>query len=657
MAYRQPGVTVTENFTGLTPALALFALTNINVGPAFQVVTKAAVSGGPYVGSQITYAYPGKMAGTLIDARPPNPLDLIGYPVTIFLKNVVISYATASTGTVLVGNLNQFVDATSGVFSNVRPGDIIVVTSGVNNGGSSAKYTVRKVINANLIQTNETFVGADTTISYSLLRPETSTASVSGYYQLPYNTSGLIVDPDAGVTLPTALTYEDADLGVQPIVSASVLMSYRAQRLEESADVFTYTTVQQLEADFGIDQIVPENPVAFAAYLALSNTAPSTDLLALNYNYLQDEVLSYAAAFSILENHEEYVINVLTHNTAVHTALSAHVTKMSEPLMKMERAGITNRTIVLSSVVVDDVTVVAPNGVSGAGHDTLTSNNSHFLTDGVVPGMFVVVHAPSAAAGRWPIASVNSQTSITLGPIAPAASDTTSGLTFHIEKNLTLEEQASYIAAYAASIGNRRLVVTWPDVVKIPVGSSIRELPGYFLGCGLGGLTTGLPTQQGFTNQNVAIYTGVKHSTKYFTNTQLNTMAAGGVMVFVQDVLDVSAVYIRHQLTSDVSAIKFQEYSITKNVDFIAKFIRNQHKQFIGKYNIVDGAFDDLKLNAKGILGFLKNSTIRPKIGGVINSGKLVSIVQDPNNIDTILETYQLSIPIPLNNLDITINV
>jgi hypothetical protein len=149
----------------------------------------------------------------------------------------------------------------------------------------------------------------------------------------------------------------------------------------------------------------------------------------------------------------------------------------------------------------------------------------------------------------------------------------------------------------------------------------------------------------------------VVHSTRYFDNDQLNLLATGGVMIFVQDVLDVTALYIRHQLTTDTSAIKFQEFSVTKNVDFIAKFIRNNHRQFIGVYNIVDSTLDELKANAEGILTFLKDNTRLPRIGGVIRSGELLELTQDPVNIDTVVARYSLDIPIPLNNLDITIVV
>jgi hypothetical protein len=644
MAYRQPGVTVTENFTGITPALSLFSLTNINIGPAFQVVS--AQSAGSYTGSAATYNYPGQIAGTLVDTRAADPTDLVSYPVSISLSNVVVAYLTETTGSVTAGVLNTFNDVTTNIFANAMPGDVIVVTGSAN--GNNGSYTVRIVNSVNSLQTNETFTAAETGLHYTIRR---NLQATDGNISIPSSTTGLTVT-QANFGLPNGLTVTDTVLGSLAVLSATVLVSYRAQRLELSAEAMEFNTTQDLQAAFGTDQIVPQNPLAFAAFLALNNQTTSTFVLALDFQYLSNELLSYSDAFSILENEDMYALNVLTQNTSVATALNAHVLAMSEPTAKLERVGISSVKLFTTAVVVP---AGAADGVVGTTPFTAFSSASGlFLTDGVVPGMFVNITAPTNAVGRYKIASVNSQTSITL---AAGPTVTASGAAFFVDKNLTLDDQATFLAAYASSIGSRRLVVTWPDIVNIPNGPNVVPLPGYFLGAGLGALTTALPTQQGFTNQNMAVYQGVVHSTKYFTNAQLNTIAGGGVMIFVQNVLNVSALYIRHQLTTDTSAIKFQEFSITKNVDFIAKFIRNNHAQFPGKYNIVDTAFDDLKTSAAGIVSYLRDNTKLPKIGGVIKSGKLLSAIQDPANIDGIIEQWSLDIPIPLNNLDITINV
>ena len=647
MAYRQPAVTVTQQFTNTLPALAAFALPHVNVGPAFQVVNQA--SAGSYAAISANYNYPGQLAGTFVDARPADPADLIGFPVQAFLQNTVVTLKTAvAVGAVDPYNNVNFTDATAGAFANLAIGDVIVVTgSSMGNNGS---YTIRQVTSANAVQTNEAFAAVESGLSYTVRRNLQATA---GLVTLPMSATGVVVTPTS-LTLPAGLTVTVAPFGAVQIVSATVLISFRALRIDKSADVWEYDSTQALQADFGVDQIVPENPVVFAAYISLLSASVTTNLLACDASYLANEVLSFGDAFSILENEDLYAIAVMSFNPSVHTALKAHVDTMSLPANKLERVGIVCRPIVLTASVVGAITTGGSEGFAGTGHLTLTSAASHFLTDGVVPGMNVIVTAPSAIAGSYAIAAVISQTQLLVaGPVASAEV----AVTFSIQKNLQKSEQAAFMAAYASSLGDRRMVFVWPDVVRGPVGSVTRDLPGFFLGATVGALTTGLPTQRGFTNLSVSFFTGVRHSTKYFSGNDLNTIAAGGVMIFVQDVLDVSAPYIRHQLTTDTSAIKFQEFSITKNVDFIAKFLRKSHKNFIGKYNVVDNAFDDLKTLAGGEMKFLKEKTKLPQIGGVISNGKLTSAIQDPVNIDSIQETYSLDIPIPLNNLDITIIV
>lgn len=648
MAYRQPGLTVTQDFEDAEPTLALFQLPNLNIGPAFQVVSLT--QAGVYVGDDIVLDYPTQMEGTLVDTRAADPTDLISYPVAINLSQVVISYLTATTGAVSGTNLNLLSDATTNQFAKSLVGDVVIVTGSVD--GNDGAYTIRALISANSVQVNESFTAAETGLNYTIRRNLQATI---GNVSIPTSTTGVVVTQD-NLELPIGMTYTHPTLGEQQILSANVLLSYRSQRLDMSAGLNTFTNTTDLQTAFGVTQIVPENPLAFAAFVALGNAAPSTDVLALDFQFLDNEVLSYSDAFSIIETDSFYVINVLTQNPSVHTELSAFVTAQSAPTAKNECVGIINRQLITTQIVIDEIDNGIVTGVSGGPYVTLNSAGATFLSDEVVPGMFVNITAPTEIAGNYPIASVVSQTQLLFASAnAPSAAE--SDVEFTIQENLTLDQQAMTMAAYASSIGNRRIVMTWPDIVSLPAGNTVRPLPGYFLGCSVGALTTLLPTQQGFTNISVALYTGVTHSTKYFTNAQLNELASGGVMIFIQAILNVSALVIRQQLTTDLSSIKFQEYSITKNVDFIAMFIRQQQAPFIGKYNIVDNTFDALKTSASGIIKFLKNDTLQPKIGGVISSGSLTSIVQDPANIDGILEAFALNIPIPLNNLDVTLFV
>jgi hypothetical protein len=293
----------------------------------------------------------------------------------------------------------------------------------------------------------------------------------------------------------------------------------------------------------------------------------------------------------------------------------------------------------------------------GLGSDGITfyDRNAAFITNGAVAGHYFEILS-GTYAGRWLIGSVDSDKQLSLAEPILGVVTLLAGVSYEVNRDLSKDEQASNIAGFSDSFASRRCVHTWPDVVQAPVGSDVYDIPGYMASATIAGLTTGLPTQQGFTNLTVSGFIGFKHSTKYFSDTQLNTIAEGGTLVFIQEGPQ-QPLLIRHQLTTDRSSIKFQEYSVTKNVDFIAKFIRNSFKSPIGKYNIVDTTLDYLKTVAQADISFLKDRTRLPFIGGNIRSGELKTLVEDPDQIDTVAMKFSFVIPIPLNYIDIELEV
>lgn len=298
--------------------------------------------------------------------------------------------------------------------------------------------------------------------------------------------------------------------------------------------------------------------------------------------------------------------------------------------------------------------IIRKDGV-GADGQTFYDRNAQFISDGVAPGYYLLVSGPGGVAGRHRIASVDSERQLTLDQI-PGVASLVTGITYEVERDMSRTEQADFVKGYSSGLGSRRVVNLWPDTLKIPVGQVVEDLPGFYAACAVGAITTGLPTQQGFTNLTISGFLGLLHSSKYFTEDQLDAIADGGTMILGQDGPE-QPLFIRHQLTTDRSAIKFQEFSVTKNVDFIAKFVRNAYKGFPGVYNIVDTTLDELRGTAKAVLTFLKDDTRLPRIGGVIRSGTLALIEEHPDQIDTVRMRFKVNIPIPLNNLDITIEV
>lgn len=226
---------------------------------------------------------------------------------------------------------------------------------------------------------------------------------------------------------------------------------------------------------------------------------------------------------------------------------------------------------------------------------------------------------------------------------------------YRITDNLSLSEQASFLAGYATSFANRRLVSVWPDECYITVSGTDTELPGFYLGCALTAFVAGLPSQQGFTNLSLTGFTALDNSNNYFSDTQLDTIAGGGNLVVMQDVAQ-APVYVRHQLTTDTSSIQYQELSVTKNVDLVARFFRRLYQPYIGKYNITEALIDLLKSVTVSGINFLKDQAA-PRVGGVLRDGSLYSIGEDAAQPDTVNIVIDINIPYPLNQIKVTLLV
>lgn len=290
----------------------------------------------------------------------------------------------------------------------------------------------------------------------------------------------------------------------------------------------------------------------------------------------------------------------------------------------------------------------------GADGVTFYDRSAAFISNGIAPGYFLRVLS-GAQKGSYKITGVSSEKAISVEQV-PGVVSLVEGLEYEVYRELSKTEQATVISQYSAGMGSRRMVNIWPDVVKSPVGAVTQSLPGFYAGCAVAAMTTGLPTHQGFTNLTATGFLGLENSSGYFSDRQLDVIADGGTFIFAQEGEE-TPLFVRHQLTSDRSAIKFQEYSVTKNVDYISKFIRNAFASYIGVFNIVETTMDELKTTATAVLAFLRDSTRLPRIGGVIRNGSLSQLTESTTQIDTVIMRFTLSIPIPLNNLDITIEV
>lgn len=470
---------------------------------------------------------------------------------------------------------------------------------------------------------------------------------------------------------------------------APIIIAYKGLRLDLSPDadnpaLLTINSISTLEE--AADPISTDNPGALMAYLALLN-APATSVAAIGVPEVSADApdgtpLGYSKCAEFLENEEVYALATASHLSTVHQTFLTHVNVMSEPEQKGERIYFFNPPIPDR----------ANPTLLGSGTDLNTTANPNectvevnlapaLIAEGIDPNLDInpltgaILNELYLDIGDddkfYLIQKVTAGTTVTLRtsfstgdgnddsfystaafPTTVISDDWTVAIrgepllisgTTKPDRNAISET----VQASAQAYGFRRGFYVFPDQVAINVTGLEQVVAGYYAtGC-IAGMVGQQPPQQGFTNFPITGLTRPVGSNGSFTNKQMNVMAAGGVYILVQDAQG-APVICRHQLSTDTTSIETRELSITKVVDFTAKFMRAGLRNFIGRSNITQGFLDNLSTVVQGQLNFLVE-------GGVLIGADINNLIQDADAPDTVLIDVTLDVPFPANYIRLTL--
>jgi hypothetical protein len=220
----------------------------------------------------------------------------------------------------------------------------------------------------------------------------------------------------------------------------------------------------------------------------------------------------------------------------------------------------------------------------------------------------------------------------------------------NIKRTLTKTEQALVNGAQGA-FGNQRVIKVWPPVIEVEG----KYIPGYYASAVVAAAIVSTPPQVGITFYSLPLITSVKYSADYFTYEQLNTLAGQGVCVIQQDT-PTQIPYIRHQLTTDMTATDYREISHVKNRDYIVAIIKAAVAPLVGRGNIVPETLNRISAAADLQLTLLKQQVI-PFYGPVCTAGSVGAASAIEGTKDSVQLTISgLGIPNVFNNLDVVIN-
>lgn len=496
----------------------------------------------------------------------------------------------------------------------------------------------------------------------------------------------------AGAAVIQGQVLRDARTG-DPFNSATAILyfAYQGLRLDltpSAKEPALLTVADPATLEKVADPISTDNPGALMLYLGLLN-APNTTVAAIGVPETSADLpdgtpKGYAKAFKFLETQEVYALACASQDPNVHGTGATHVTSMSKPENKGERiifinpkiparavpklvgsgtdansTGIANEVVVevnlgpaLTLAGLDPAADINPTSgaITNEVYLDLGGDSNAYLVQKVVNGTKLLLRTAFVSTDG------NSDSFYASSALSTAVISDDWAVYIRGKKlvltGTTLPDNdlvADAVQKTAAAYQNRRLFFVFPDTVGINVTGVEQKVAGYYATACVAGMVAQQPPQQGFTNFPITGLTRAVGSHDRFSEGQMSVMAAGGVYILLQDAKG-APVICRHQLSTDLTSIETRELSITKVVDYSAKFLRAALRNFIGRANITQAFLDQLSSVVEGCLSFLRET-------GVLVGAELNNLLQDADQPDQVICDISVDPPYPCNTVRVTLIV
>jgi len=665
------GLTLTFDIDSVHSSASLFGIAEqdfvvgqqwvCNVSQAFT--KPAPTSAGTYTGTQsTTYVVTVSLGGTYSGSQPQititssNGYDQSG-PTTV----------TAAATPVAIGNYGVTV-AFSG--TKLRKGDKYYVVATAASSGAIKTLVLKDDVPAAI---------RGTEVDLRLFARRTS-LSIPKVRTVPTNATNWSLDAN-GVTVKAAIKVLDSeftDSGTMfavPIENAILYVNYREWVTDGAATKVVLNRTTDVAAALGT--VTPDNPLAYAAYQALLNTAgelegdptfpaaaTTDEVMCLPLGGDPTTAALWTTALQAIENEEDaYQLVPLTTDATILNTVRDHVEAQSTTNVGFYRVAWVPSTVNETAAIVsaatstDDEAVTATIATNGAGQFTIVtaSANAQFVTNAVRAGDTLRINYGVDAFGTttydsYTVASVTSQTTLVLssGPVAAI----TVGVMCEVWRTYTKDELVTQLTSRAAALGSDRVRMVWPDTV----GFGGVSLSGYHLCASLAGLAGSIPSHQGLANVSFAGVDDVTRSSRYFTNSQLASLAVGGVFVVTQTPDGVP--YVFKPYTTDPTSASTQEESIVRNADMLRKAVLDAWAVYIGSGNMISNIRQLLDGALVTLVNQLKSANNVQQLGPPIANlsiDSLMTSTDDPRLLDVTLN--MVGMPAPLNQIRLSLPI
>lgn len=204
---------------------------------------------------------------------------------------------------------------------------------------------------------------------------------------------------------------------------------------------------------------------------------------------------------------------------------------------------------------------------------------------------------------------------------------------------------------------DERLVITMPGWLSDSINSQVTDVEIWYLNAQLAaemclpvnpdlGRGPGYPVGLGFTGLKDA-KTNDFRSVRYFTEAQLDIIGSGGIAIVENNNVDLP-LSLRHALTTDMSAIEYQEIMLGVSRDYVAYSCRQTMSNLVKRTRIAQPLGVALKMRLEGL------KTVLVATEQVIRSMKITNI-KSGDTVDSVTITGTITHFYPLNRLDVNL--
>lgn len=541
----------------------------------------------------------------------------------------------------------------------------------------------------------------DVKIDTEYVQTEFATPATQKFHFVSKNLGANLPDPLNTEPTPEFYIDDDGNIRVKhnilrdiygvPMFPANgeLYLGYKALRVDVSADAENPKLIEISSDDditSNLGEIRTDNPLAYAAWLCRNLGCPDRVMYALGVGAISDDLPdgtlpAYTSAFEYLENWEVYTLATLTQERTVHDAGQVHVDTMSLPENKAERIyfGTIEQplrapdTVAISgtdgntTAVANEFNTGRP-GITQALLDlgvditklnpTLTDAEEVYLdieTDALnyrvlsISGQVLTV-VPATGSPSWNADGFYATTALATPLIHEAWSLKVRGAELVTalgapDKNAI----ARAIADICDGYDDKRVFIGYPGETTLTDPNGLEQLlPSYYLAAITAGQIAQQAPQQPFSFMRVPGAIAVRGSSDYFSKEQLNIIAGGGCWIWYQETPS-SAVEVRHQLSTKTATVLEREFSLTKAIDYVAKFFRRNCRPLVGRFNITEELLEMLASVCEGCRCYL-TETIKVLKDCNITSIEVVAV-------DEIEVVVDITPYYPLNKITIRIRV